>query len=309
MTPEEQAALDQEAYASAFDEDMRPDAEPDDFEIPDEPGNESEAPAAVAVVIEPASEEVTEDMVKEPVAEEEANAAPADDKEIQRQKSWEGRLRAREAELNALAEELKAKEEALKKPAEETPAHEDQESAVQEAAEQVADRIEEGVDSDEAMRALAEDFGEDFVKTLGKLIEKKAAEIAGKAVDERVGKVSQSVNELVQGISNDKARSHFEAIQDAHPDFDEIANGSDLQAYVAALPDEQKAKAEGVIQGGSARQVIRLLNDFKKSRATPEPQVDEATVAAAEGVRSRGGMKLPEKPAASNDYASAWEDF
>lgn len=258
-----------------------------------------EAPA-VAVVIEPAADQPDD-------------AAPAeeviDPKDEQRQKSWEGRLKAREAELKAREDALKAME-AGEPVSDEPAADESAEPAVAEALEDAAEKVESGeLTVAQALKTLSADFGEDFTRMLGVLIDAKAAESAGKLVDEKVGKVSQTLDDVLSTIVDDKARAHFEAIAEKHPDFMELSDGDELKSYLAGLDETERARVETVIERGSAKEIIKLL-DAVKAAAEPE-DVDPAqqeVMDAAEGVRSRG-MKLPEKPAAATDYESAWDDF
>ena len=270
-------------------------------------------PAAVTLTDE--DEGIDEDDVQPAAApsDEAGDDEPTDPADVQRAKSWEGRLRAREEQLRAREEALRAREQAGAQPGDgdgdgdgDAPAAGEQptEAQVEQAMETV-----EGMDDDEAMAALAEDFGEDFARTLTKIIERKASEIAERAIGEKVGKVDKTVQDLIGNIQNDKARYHYETIADAHPDFMDIAKGEELKQYVQSLDGEQAKKAQAVIDGGSAKQVIKLLNDFKKAKEQPAPApVDDAALTAAEGVRS-SGMKLPTKPAISNDYEAAWDQF
>lgn len=296
--------------------------ESDDFGAPAPAAPEPEAAAEDGVDVvagEPAAvtlteddETISEDDVQPAAAE--APAAPADEEptdpaDVQRAKSWEGRLRAREEELRAREQALKEREAATKTTSEPAPA--DEPAGPQPTEEQVEQAMEsvQGMDEDEALKTLAEDFGDDFAQTLAKLIERKASQIAEKAIGERVGRVDQTVQELIGNLQNDKARSHYEAIADVHPDFMDIAQGEDLKRFVGAMDPEQAKKAQAVIDGGSAKQVIKLLNDFKKAKEQPAPApVDDAALTAAEGVRS-SGMKLPSKPVISNDYEAAWDQF
>ena len=239
----------------------------------------------------------------EPGAEDNANTEPMDAKEMQRQKSWEGRLKAREAELAA-------REKALSMHAGEgeTMAEDAAEPDSTEAMEEAVAKVESGeLTFDQAMATLSNDFGEDFTKMLGVLIEAKAGEIAGKTADERVSKVSQQMDGLVGELVDDKARTHFESISDAHPDFMDVAESPEFKEYISAMDETQRAAAEQTIANGSARNIIKLLGNFKAAGAKAEP-VDEESMDAAEGVRS-SGLKIPNKPAASEDYEAAWDSF
>ncbi len=209
MATPESVQQDQEDFAAAFagDEPQKQEMSEDEtFGLTEEPAEEQvEEPAADAE----AGTEVEGDMgapavvvAIEPVAEEEG---PTDPKEIQRQKA----LKQSPAEMSEPGE---------------TPAKEAAEPGVTEAVEEAVAAVESGeLTIDQAMKTLANDFGEDFTKMLGVLIESKAAEIAGKAADERFGKVKGEMDGLVNEIVSDKAKSHYESIADAHPDFMDVA--------------------------------------------------------------------------------------
>lgn len=268
------------------------------------------AAPAIVIAVEPG--EATDDEQKTP-------------EDIQREKSWEGRLKAREAELKAREDALKQNsvkpEEAAEESAEgESPEQEAAEPEVTEALESAVEQVQSGqLTAAEALQALANDFGEDFTKALSALIKAEASEIAGKTADEKVGQVSQKLDGISGEIMSDKQRAHFEAISDAHPDFIEVAESPEFKAHIDAMDETQKDAAMKTIESGSARAIVKLLTSFKDSKKAdpvPEPAAkagpDEATqkaMDAAEGVRGRGGLKLPEKPAASQDYEDAWREF
>ena len=222
-----------------------------------------------------------------------ADAGPQADieKERQRLKSWEGRLKALDAQL-------KAREQAS-----------DSSMAADGAAPDVeaATAAMETQPIDEVMATLAEDFGDDFVRALTQVIESRAAEIAGKVADEKVSAVAGNVDQLVSSLTDDKARNHFETIADAHPDFMEVAQSSEFKQWMESLGDKAE-QAKAIVSGGSARQVVKLLSDFKAASAQPQDEPDAAMM-AAQSVTGRSGMRLPAKPEVSDDYEAAWKSF
>jgi len=332
-------------------------AEPAAAELPPEPaegegmdvksedaGNASEGEdAAVAIVVdggdmeEAAQQAGAKDSAEEAaeqtgekvaVATEGADDAMDMAKEIQRLKSWEGRLKAMEAKLKAAGadseeEQTEAVAEAIEKAADaaDTPADE-------EKVEQIAEMVEEGdLSVQQAMKQLAEDFGDEFVKMIEAIATAKAREAGVKAVDEKVGEIKGTVDEIINDITDTKAKAHFEKIADAHPDFQEIGDSEEFKTFIESMPDDQKGQALEVIANGSARQIIKLLDGFKAAGAAgakagmeqptelteaEESIVDEAAddsaMDAAEGVRSTG-MKLPEQPQKADDYEAAWQEF
>lgn len=285
-------------------------------------GGELEEAAENQVARETA-EEGAEAQENPPAAEEVAeNEAPAMDidKETQRLKSWEGRLKAMEAKLKAAGadseeEQAEAVGEAIEQAADatDTPAAEEQ-------VEQIAEQVESGaISPEQAMKQLAEDFGDDFVKMIEAIAVAKAKEAGGQAAAE----LGKTVEEIISDITDTKTKNHFEQIASEHPDFQEIGASEEFKQFVESMPEDQKAAAIQVIGNGSAKQINQLLSQFKDrapggsepelTEAQGESVVDEATedqqaaMDAAEGVRS-SGMKLPETPANAQDYEAAWNE-
>lgn len=333
-------------YAAAFNEDPQPAAEQSedaafglDVEAATGGDGEGEAPAvsegeaaegeapAVAVVIagEPAEGDGGGDAPAEggmdlPGDEDTGSVdEPAGDdgfdpaKERQRLKSWEGRLKALEAQLKGSKTEVEpAASEALEDVAEGAEASGDTELAA--AAEQASDAVESGeMTAADAMKMLADDFGEDFVKMIEVIATAKAKEAGGAAAAEKVSEIGKTVDEIINDIVDTKTRTHFERIAEKHPDFAEINDSPAFQAWAAEDPERQR-----IAQSGSAKEIVGMLDEYKASAGSqPEPEVEvpaagadpEVTAAMddAEGVRS-SGMRLPEQPTPSG-YEDAWDKF
>ena len=286
----------------------------------------SSAPVDVAVVID--AGEMTEAAEKEGAKEsavEAADQAVDISKETQRLKSWEGRLKAMEAKLKAAGADTKEEQaeavgNAIEKAGEQadTPAEE-------EMVEQIAEQVESGeITPEQAMKQLSEDFGDDFVRMIEAIAVAKAKEAGGQAAADKVGELGKTVDDIISDIVDNKARIHFEKIADAHPDFNEIGESDEFKAYIDSLPEDEKTAAVQTVADGSAKQIIKLLNDYKAAApAAPAGDMDAADMPdeqmaaapvdqsgamdAAEGVRS-SGMKLPEQPQQAG-YEQAWKDF
>jgi len=278
-------------------------------EIPDEAEAEIiEEPAADSPV-----EEVTEPQVEVEVESAKGEPGSPLTPDEQREKSWEGRLKAREAELKAWEEALKARESGMHNEAEESPEHEAAEPEVVEAVEDAVEKVESGEMSvDEALKTLGEDFGPEFAKVLEVLVTAKAKE-ATASITDKIGSINKTVEDLIADITDDKTRSHFETIASKHPDFMEVSEGELMQNYLAGLPEADRSAAEHIISEGSSKDIIKLLDAVKASAPKEEVVVEvepdnQHAMDAAEGVRSKG-LKLPEKPVASDDYEAAWDSF
>lgn len=324
------AFAEPEAQPVEVDEDaafgLLPDAAEDGTSTPSEDSSASGVPAEAITVDESGEGAATDAGATAPAADSGKQHLTPDE---QREKSWEGRLKAREEELRAREEALAAMEAELKKAkpeaaaepdGDEAPAAERQEEAGEaQGLSDVVKQVEDGdMTAEQAVNQLTADFGPEFAKAVSALIKAAATDTASKVVDERVGPVSKSVEDLISGITDKSARDHFETIAEAHPDFAEIADGDELKQYLASLPEAEQAKANDVIANGSARKIVKLLDDVKAFAATqhePEPEAaatpdpdTEAAMDAAEGVRSKG-LHIPEKPGASSSYEDAWSEI
>lgn len=272
-------------YAQAFEDEMSIDAgEITENDVESE-GLIPDALEAQAPEMDTEASEEGEAMTKEAAEEVAESSAPAPDidKEVQRLKSWEGRLKAREAELKARESEKAGGEEA--------PAGD-----AAQAVEQVADAVASGQSMDDALDQIEADFGPEFVQALTALVSAQAARV----VDEKVGVVNSDVASLIDALKNDRQREHFEIIAEKHPDFMEVGTSPEFMDWVKQKGEE----AQNIVNVGSARQVCALLSEFKKGSNKGDPTEDGAV-----SVPSRsGGLRLPVKPASSDDYLSAWED-
>jgi len=285
-------------------------AEPAGTETPAE--DVGEAPEAV----EPAAEKASEIDQKPLIGKMDGMAMmgdePTDPKDIQRKASWEGRLKKMEAELMAkkAAQETPVVE-ALEDVSEQADASGD--PALSDAAEQVSAQVESGaMTATQAMKQLADDFGEEFVKMIEVIASAKAGEVGGQAI----AGVKGEVDNIISHISSSAEKAPFKEIAAAFPDFNEDGNSPEFKQFVQGAG----ADAERVAGGGSATEVIDLIKSFKSSQAPKEaaPVSDEPTPSdagqadpegadAAAGVRS-GGLRLPTEPADNNDFESAFNE-
>ena len=225
-----------------------------------------------------------------PAADVEADSMAADEQispeDVQRQKSWEGRLRKRE-------EELAAREAALQTPAE--PVVDDAEIA-------------------EIKQRLADDFGDELVDMIGKLVSYEARKLAEQGVTEKIGGVSAMIDQVINDTKQAFQNMHYSAIADAHEDFMEIAESPKFTEWLGQMPEELRQKAEMTVQSGSAGQIIKLLNEYKAyCKAKDDGAMDDTELAldAASGVRSSSPVKLPGRAPANPDdeYKAAWSQM
>lgn len=249
-----------------------------------------------------------------------ADGAPKGPMSEQQLKSWEGRLRKAQSEIDAKGKTVTETPvvEALEDAGEQV---EDTNPQLGDAIEVAADKVEDGaMTAEQAMKQLAEDFGEDFVKLIETIAKHHASMAGASAAESRVGEVGQAVQDIISHISDGAAKAHFKEIESAHPDFADIGQSEGFKQYIDALPEADKAEATRVATTGSAGEINKLLSTYKAaqggegqdSEMANEPATDpvvDQQMDAAEGVRS-SGMALPEAPSrASDNYEEAWAEF
>ena len=326
----------QDEYIKAFGaepEDDAPEGESGDAasavtlnDVPtDEPAETAEAPEVVAEApTEEATTEESSDVAESP-------------EDTQRRKSWEGRLKKME-------EELKAREAALA--SREAPAaladggkveNEDGPVTLDEGAgdgtvtltnpEKYADGGEvDSLDSirDEAMelagdpeklgavlKTMIADYGREFVVGAVAL----AAPLIDAKAEGYVKDFNGDLEGLVSEIQQSFSSMHRNAISDAHEDFEEVVEGEAFKEWLASLEEAQRAKAEQVVESGSAGQIIKLLGQFKEfvaEKDKPKEKAPEDVWAedAATSIRSSAPLKLPTRAPSSDDdeYSRAFNE-
>jgi hypothetical protein len=232
-----------------------------------------------------------------------AAAAPAldVDKETQRLKSWEGRLKAQQAEIDRAKAEAAAAADRGTDGGTGTGAEEDKGGKDDKAGQGGDDAYKA------AMEALEADFGPEFVQLLTTVV----TGLAARTATEHAAPYRKDIDAIIAEITNDRERAHFEKIADAHPDFLEVSESDAFKAWIAGLADPDKTETERIAASGNAKEIIAMLKRYKATLATKDADSAEldAAMDQAEGVRSTGGLKLPDTPASNNDYKSAWEEF
>lgn len=161
------------------------------------------------------------------------------------------------------------------------------------------------------LKSMVADYGRDFV--VG------AVALAGPLIDAKAEGYVNDVNGSLEGLISDVQAAfsglHKSSIADAHEDFEEVIDSEAFQSWLDGLDEAAKAKAEQVIEGGSAGQVVKMLGQFKDSlkaaEAPKEPTPEDIWAEdAATAVRGSAPVKLPTRAPASDDdeYKRAWAE-
>ena len=312
---------EQDEYAKAFG------AEPQD----DAPEGESgDVASAVTLNDTPTEEPETPDTEEAPAEEAPAEEPQAEEEpetpeETQRRKSWEGRLKKME-------EDLKAREAALA--ARETPetladgGKVDDEEPIDVAegegngtvnVEDV-EKYADGGDVDSldsikaeamelakdperlaaAIKSMIADYGREFVVVATAapmvLVDSRAEEFAGK-FDSALSDLAEEVKEAFDAIHRDR-------IEEGHEDYQDLYDP--LIEWVESMSEEEKQRAQAIIDGGMPSKIKRLYSEYKKAKEEsdkPKEKTPEDIWAedAASSIRSSSPLKLPTRAPGSDD--------
>lgn len=193
-----------------------------------------------------------------------------------RQLAQQERQRAEQAmqELERLRQEAHQREQQGK-----NPTQQDNQSAMAEAA------IEAGVDPD-----LFGDFSEE---ALAKGIEKLVAQQVEQRVEQRL---SEALQPIQQREEHSATKAHYNAIYEAHPDADSIAESQELADWIASQPSFTQSAMQQVLQTGSTEQVIELFSAFKS--ATHQEDTTQAEIPSKEeAIKEAAKKKLQSQKA------------
>ena len=83
----------------------------------------------------------------------------------------------------------------------------------------------------------------------------------------------ESASKTAQQTADD---AHYAKIDDAHPDNEEITGSDEFNDYVEGLSPRNKRLAQQDLEGGSAENIIELIDDYKESAGIKTEKTKEA---------------------------------
>ena len=186
------------------------------------------------------------------------------------ERHWRAQAEAAQRQLESLEADRAARAEAG-----EDPTKADNQVAAAQAA------IDQGVDP-----GIFGDFSEEALA-------KGIATLVASQVEARVSKALEPLQAKQAG---DAIKSHYEAIYQAHPDADSIAESRELADWVASQPSFVRSSYEQVFTNGSTTDVIELFDRFKQATgATQQP----AAATDPEAVKAAAKAAIANAPAAT----------
>lgn len=200
--------------------------------------DESDEQVADATVVTPSQDSQPDQG--DPVTDTEDYKAKYE-QELQRTKSWDGRLSAKDREVAALRDELaRAKEAAAK--------------------------VGGSDDADDAsVTAFLEEFPE-LATPIQKMIEKVTKKHGQAVADDMIAKVDRRIAPLAETMQETTVEKHLSTIRAAHSDFETIVKGDDLQTWIGEQPKYMQPSLREVYERGYAEDVVDMLTQYKTAR-------------------------------------------
>lgn len=339
---------DQKAYEDAFnDEPVRGDVPSDD--APE--GDSGDSASGVTIAEGSGQAEPVEARENDDVPGLAAEEAPAEEpetpEETQRRKSWEGRLKKLEADLQAREAALAEREkpqtlasggEVMGGGMDKTQTPEEDKGAVDKAGEWLGDHTiagaivdkladggevgDEGGDSIDSIKSEAMELAADpeklnrvlktMIEDYGRDFVVGTVALAAPLIDAKaegyINDVNGSLESLVSEVQEAFSSMHRSAIADAHEDFEEIVEGEEFQKWMDSMDETEKARAEKVIESGTPGQAIKLLAQFKDSLKAKEPSAEDVWAQdAATSVRSSAPIQVRAPMSEDDEYKRAFD--
>lgn len=158
---------------------------------------------------------------------------------------------------------------------------------------------------------LSEDYGPEFVQAIDRLIEQRARAIVEEMGGEFAGGVEEKIEKIVELSAQGLGRLHRSVLLSMRKDAEDVANSPEFGEWVAALPDEERAKAEAAIDDGDLPDLLALFEQYDGREDGEQSPEDVWAEGAAAGVKGSAPIRLPARAPASEDdeYKRAWESM
>ena len=240
----------------------------------------TDPPVEVVIETTPTLEETVKEL-------QDSNAAL-----VHKMASWEGRIK-KANERADLAESKLAKLEATTK-------------------ETTVDSPSTEADGDSDDDTVLKEFESEF-PDLVKPVQIMTKKYAAKTADERLEKVTPTVEKLEQEAKQSAEDKHYAPIDKAHPDWRKIYEAGDLQKWIDTKPPLQRRVLSEVVQNGSQEEIIDMFTDYKKSnnistdKEPKNPGGDNSDLESIVVVKSQSAgppAGAPDK----NDFDAGWNE-
>lgn len=169
----------------------------------------------------------------------------------------------------------------------------------------------QAADEGDIVAQLEEDYGPEFVKAMDAMIERRARQIVEEMGGQFAGDVERKIDKIVELSAQGLGRLHRSVLLSMRKDAEDVANSEEFGAWVASLPDEERAQAEAAIEDGDLPDLLALFERYDGREDGEQSPEDVWAEGAAAGVKGSAPIRLPQRAPVSEDdeYKRAWESF
>ena len=217
---------------------------------------------------EEATQEIQETGEESEVDEDEEELLKDPKKLLQRYKTLQGMWRAQNKKTTPQEQPNEFDEDFTEQPVEKNQQQTKDQDAAQKIFEQLskedAELVEALLQQDDKFKELKEDFPE-VAETMEAAMKKVVANLTVKQVQRMLAVINQNVAPFIQDYQQRVMQEHYQAIKQAHPDFEQYIEQGQLQAWINQQPPRKRKYYQEVYEAGSTAEVIDLLKEFKES--------------------------------------------
>lgn len=214
------------------------------------------------------------------------------EREVQRTKSWGGRLRKADQIIKDLQTQLEQHQAKVGQPKE-------------------GGQAPGAQGGSHELEAFIKEFPE-LERPIRQLIQQEVST----SVEQVLGQVDQRYAPVVQAVQQVSSSAHERAIAEAHPDYRDLATSGVVLRWIENQPPYIAESLRRVYDGGTTADVIDMLHRFKRATgfAAPKPQSNPAVSSRKQQKMQAlsavpGSSSSPPKPQKkSEDFDSAWEE-
>lgn len=135
------------------------------------------------------------------------------------------------------------------------------------------------------------DFSEDAIKKgVDTLVARQVAAIRA----DMDAKLAQVLEPIKRNEAETAADAHFGAIEAKHPDVESVVQSAEMARWIEQQPSYARPAIRAVIEGGTAQEVIELLDTYKAAiGSTGKPATSRDVAAAAQAAIAKAKDAVP----------------
>lgn len=161
--------------------------------------------------------------------------------------------------------------------------------------------------SDDPVEQMAADYGPEIVAAVTAIVERTVRKIVEEMGGAFASEVEGKIAEIMRATNEGFGMIQGEMLRSVVDDIDDVLESDEFAAWVESLPEEEKAKAQQVIDAGTPSQGIKLIRQYKARSKGPSPE-DVWAEDAAVAVKGKSPVRLPDRPSMSpeDEYRAAF---